>query len=130
MQSSDQDPRPAPAGAPRGKEPERPERRRLDPADASPPSGKTSGWTWGAKGDGDGGHAPPRRKRAFRSKAPAHDGWNATQLRGALTTEAGLTPNSPLFGQHRQRVLYPPRRQPPHDGLPRSGPGFAPGRRR
>jgi hypothetical protein len=36
MQSSDQDARPAPAGATRGKEPERPERRRLDPADASP----------------------------------------------------------------------------------------------
>ena len=36
MQSSDQDAQPAPPGATRGKEPERPERRRLDPADAPP----------------------------------------------------------------------------------------------
>jgi hypothetical protein len=35
MQYSDQDARPAPPGAPRGKEPERPERRH-DPADAPP----------------------------------------------------------------------------------------------
>ena len=36
MQYSDQDARPAPPGATRGKETERPERRHLDPADAPP----------------------------------------------------------------------------------------------
>ncbi len=54
MQHIDQDARPAPASATKGKEPERPERRRLYPPDAPPPSGKTSGWTWEAKGEGGG----------------------------------------------------------------------------